>query len=262
MSRLPITLCIGTRNAGSMLAACVDSCVEWVSEIVVVDMDSEDETLPIARRYGARIVPIDNAGIVEPGRQVAIDAASQPWVLLLDADERAQPGLEALLRDWVSERDLAGVFLPRKNYLFGRWLRHSGYWPDLQMRFFRPEAVTWPPTVHAVPHVDGRTIVAPLRPGNALVHLNYTTVSEWIDRNNHYTDYEVANAAGFKRRPGALHALANPVRMFLRRYIRERGFQDGIHGLAFALLMACYEVMRTLKVMEADGRLVTDDEEA
>src|SRR5688500_6701444 len=112
--RLPVTLCVGVRNAGAELRRCVASCADWVSEIVVVDMESDDDTVAIARELGARVIEFPNAGFVEPGRQKGIDAAGEEWVLVLDADERAGPEMRELVRGYVGRAELAGVYRPRQ----------------------------------------------------------------------------------------------------------------------------------------------------
>jgi glycosyltransferase involved in cell wall biosynthesis len=248
--RLPVTLCVSVRNAAEMLPDCVASCADWVSEIVVVDMESNDATVAVARGLGARVIEVPNAGFAEPGRQQGIDAASQPWVLVLDADERAAPGVRDLVRGYVERNDLAGVFLPRQNYIFGRWIRHSGYWPDHKMRLFRPQATGWPPYVHTQAEIDGHTEKAPASPEGAIVHHNYSTIREWVDRNNGYTDLEVDRYLAIGRRASIARLLLAPPARFLNTYVRHQGFRDGFHGFAIAVLMAFYGAIVELKLWE------------
>jgi hypothetical protein len=221
-----------------------------VSEIVVVDMESEDDTVAVARELGARVVSIPNAGFVEPGRQTGIDSAQEEWVLILDADERAAPALRELVCGYVGREDLAGVYLPRQNHLFGRWIRHSGYWPDHQLRLLRPRSTEWPPLVHTKPEVDGQTEKAAASPASAIVHHNYATIHEWVERNNAYTDHEVDRFLAIGRRPSLLRLLLAPPARFLNVYVRHQGFRDGLHGLAIAVLMGFYAAMVELKLWE------------
>jgi glycosyltransferase involved in cell wall biosynthesis len=248
--RLPVTLCISARNAEHLLPDCIGSCADWVSEILVVDMESDDGTVAAAQALGARVIEVPNAGFAEPGRQRGIDAAGQEWVLVLDADERAGEALQELVRGYVGREDLAGVYLPRQNYLFGGWVRHSGYWPDHKLRLFRPRATEWPPYVHTEAHVTGRTEKAPPSPANAIVHYNYATIREWVERNNGYTDLEVDRFLAIGRRPSLLRLLLAPPARFLNVYVRHQGFRDGFHGLAIAILMAFYAATVELKLWE------------
>jgi glycosyltransferase involved in cell wall biosynthesis len=250
VTRLPITLCVNTRNAAKLLAECIESCAGWVSEIVVVDMESEDDTVEVARRLGARVIEIPNAGIVEGGRQVAINACTQPWALVLDADERAPAALEKTLSAFIAEDTMDGVYLPMKNYLFGRHIRHSGYWPDWQLRFFRPGVAHQPQRVHSRVQVEGETVHAPADLRIALVHHNYATVREWIDRNNRYTDFEVDHLLSRGTAPSLIRLLIHPLARLFQRYVVFQGFRDGRNGLAIALLIGFNYVMIELKLWD------------
>jgi glycosyltransferase involved in cell wall biosynthesis len=248
--RLPVTLLVGTRDAASELRGCLESCAGWVSEIVVVDMQSEDETREIAREFAATVVDIPPAGFVEAGREEGIGRASQPWVLVLDADERAGPRTRELVAGYVARDGLAGVELIFKNHLFGRWIRHSGYWPEAHVRLFRPAAVRWPPLVHAQPRVDGAVERAPADPESAIEHFNYRSISEWVTRNNRYTDLEAKQLFAAGERTSLRRLLLRPPKSFLVRYVLWKGFRDGPQGLAIAVLMAFYTTMLELKLAE------------
>jgi glycosyltransferase involved in cell wall biosynthesis len=259
--RLPVTLCVSVRNAAELLPGCVASCAGWVSEIIVVDMQSEDGTVAVARRLGAKVIEVPEAGFAEPGRQRGIDTASQPWVIVLDADERAAPGVRDLVRGYIDRDELSGVFLPRQNFIFGRWIRHSGYWPDHKMRLFRPEKANWPPYVHTEATIDGRTERAPASPENAIVHQNYASVREWVERSNGYTDLEVDRYLAIGRRPSLVRLLLAPPARFLNTYVRHQGFRDGFHGFAIAVLMGYYGALVEIKLWERQRASVAETRE-
>ena len=249
---LPVTLLVGTRNAGARLRGCLESCAGWVSELVVVDMESDDDTLAIAADFGATVIEAPAAGFVEAGRQAGLERATQPWVLVLDADERAGSRTRDLIAGYVGREDLAGVELIFKNHLFGRWIRHSGYWPEAHLRLVRPAAVDWPPIVHAQPRVNGTVERAPADPESAIEHLNYESISEWVTRNNHYTDIEAAQRFAAGERTSARRLMLGPPRSFFIRYVAWKGFRDGPQGLAIALLMGFYTAMLELKLAELE----------
>jgi hypothetical protein len=253
--RLPVSLCISTRNAAHVLAECIESCAPWVEEIVVVDMESEDETLAIARRYGARIIQVPNAGWAEPGRQRFIDAARQPWILVLDADERASPGLMALARDCVARDDVDGVWLPRQNITFGVWSRYSGIWPDRQLRLFRTSKTTWPAIyTHAGAQVEGRTIRAPADLDVAIVHHSYDSMGDWLRAADRYTSHELVRLGDAGRSTSAPLFLAVGGARFLEAYVLRQGFRGGRHGLLLSALAGLYWVITALKALESRVR--------
>ncbi len=251
METLPVTLCVSTRNAAHQLGGCIESAREWVREIVVVDMESSDGTLDVARSYGAKILQVPAAGWAEPGRQSGIDAATQPWMLVLDADERATEGLRAVAAEYVRREDIAGVRLPRQNFQFGWWIPRSGIWPDWQLRLFRRERTTWPAVwTHAGPRVDGPVERAPARTENAIVHHSFATIHDWMTAANRYTDHEADRLTQAGRRASLPRLLVVPAARFAQDYIAKRGFRGGRYGLAVALMTQCYWVLAELKIWE------------
>jgi glycosyltransferase involved in cell wall biosynthesis len=248
---LPITLCISTRNAAPHLAGCIDSAREWVSELVIVDMESSDATLEIARSYGATIVQVPAAGWAEPGRQSGIDAATQRWILVLDADERAAPGLRALAAGYVEREDVAGVQLPRQNFWFGWWVPNAGLWPDWQLRLFRRERTSWPGLrTHEGPTIDGNVEHAPALAENALVHHSLATIGDWMTSANRYTELEADRMASAGRRASVPRLVAVPAARFAQEYIAKRGYRGGRYGLSVALLSWCYWLLAELKLWQ------------
>ena len=251
MPALPITLCISTRNAASHLVGCIDSARAWVSEILIVDMESSDETLAIAESYHAKVIHAPPAGWAEPGRQLGIDAASQPWVLVLDADERAGVGLEALARSYLERSDVDGVWLPRQNFWFGWWVPQSGIWPDWQLRLFRQDRTTWPGhRTHVSAQVAGASVYAPERVENAIVHYSYPTLSEWAAGMNHYTDLEVERLLRDGRRSSLPRLLGVPVLRFGETYFRNGGYRGRRYGLVVGLMAFCYWLIAELKLWQ------------
>lgn len=252
--RLPVSLVVVARNEEEKLAECLASCEGHVASMLVGDMGSTDRTAEIARAAGATVYELPEAGFADPARQFMTQQVTQPWILMLDADERATSALFGRIAHWVADDDLAAVELPRKNVLFGRWLRHSHYWPDYQIRLYRPEAVTWTPYVHTPPKVDGRTVRAPAEVAIALTHLNYETLYQWFEKANRYTTEEVRAPRHMTRRYRRSDLLVSPLKHFLHRYIAGRGFLDGRQGLWVAILMAIYAIQIELKRWEDAAR--------
>ncbi|HEY7933289.1 MAG TPA: glycosyltransferase family 2 protein [Solirubrobacteraceae bacterium] len=251
MDALPITLCISTRNAAEHLESCIASARPWVSEIVVVDMESDDTTCEIARAAGATVVAVPAAGWAEPGRQSGIQAASQPWILVLDADERAGPELGELAAGYVKRDDLAGVWLPRQNFQFGWWLRGSGIWPDWQLRLFRRQATTWPgDRTHVGPQVSGSVERAPARTENAIIHHSFSSISAWVTAANRYTDLEAEHLSDSSRPASVTRLVTVPTMRFAELYFVKRGYRSGRYGLTVALLSFCYWLLAELKLWE------------
>ncbi len=251
MNRLDVTLCVSTHNAAADLSACLDSARDWVSEIVIVDMESSDDTLAIARDYGATIVEVPAAGWAEPGRQAGIDAAGCSWMLVLDADERAGDGVRDVAAHYVAQREVAGVWLPRRNFMFGWFVPSSGVWPDWQLRLFRCDRTHWPGhRTHVGAQVSGPTERAPLRDENVLVHRSFATVSEQIRKMDGYTNFEADRYERDGARPTLLRLFGIPSARFTEEYILHRGYRGGRYGLALALLSWVYWLVAEIKLWE------------
>lgn len=130
-----ISVVINTLNEEKNIALAIKSVREFADEVVVVDMHSEDKTCEVAESLGAKVFTFERKSYVEPARNFAISKASGDWVFILDADERATPQLLAKLKKIVKENQYDFVNIPRKNLIFGKWIRHSLWWPDYNIRF-------------------------------------------------------------------------------------------------------------------------------
>lgn len=244
-----ISVVINTYNAERHLDAVLQS-VAGFDEVIVCDMESTDGTLDIARRHGCRIVtfPKGTVTIVEPARQFAIEQATQNWVLVVDADELVTDALRQYLYALTLRPDAPdGLFIPRKNYFMGR-LMHCHY-PDYIMRFFRRGKVTWPPTVHSIPSVQGRTEKIPAqRKDLAFEHLANDSVADILRKTNLYTDNELEKKRDKHYGIGAF--LWRPFFRFFKAYVLKGGFRDGLPGFIRACLEGHYQFFMLSKMAE------------
>lgn len=159
--------------------------------------------------------------IVEPARQFAIDAASHPWVLVVDADELVTPALHDYLYAKIAEAQCPdGISIPRKNYFMGRFM-HSSY-PDYILRFFRKDKTHWPPVIHTSPVVDGVVYRVPRnREDLAFEHLANDSIADIMRKNNTYSDYEVERRKDKQYGVGKL--FLRPVFRMFKAYILKVG---------------------------------------
>ena len=246
-----ISVVINTRNEEENLARCLSS-VSFADEIVVVDMQSTDKTVEIAKSHGAKVYTHQETGYVEPARNFAIEKAQHPWVLIVDADEEIPPALPGKLREIVLKDSITHVFLPRKNIIFGKWMKHTGWWPDYNIRFFKKGKVTWSDEIHSVPQSSGKQITLEGEEF-ALIHHHYTSIDQFLTRMQTYTSKEAEKLLFRKEKPSPQRLIQEPVNEFLRRFFVHEGYKDGFHGLALSLLMAFYELVVWLKLWEKEG---------
>ena len=253
-----ISVVINTYNAERHLKETLESVVGF-DEIVVCDMESTDSTRDIALSYGCRIVTFPKANYVcaEPARTFAIQSASCPWVLVVDADETVTPLLRDYLYRRISEPDCPeGLYIPRRNRFMN--IPEKGRAADWQLRFFVREGTTWPPYVHTFPKVMGRVERIPQTDGVELEHLAENYLFEVAEKQNRYTTGEVDKRWNKGYGMGAL--LWRPTWRFLRSYLFGGEFRNGTPGLIHSLMGAYYQFLLVAKIIERRRNLSKQDE--
>jgi len=229
MKKPKVSVNIIARNEEKNITDCLISARLLADEIVFVDMESEDKTVKIARKYTDKIYHYPLAGYVEPARKFGIEKCSGEWVFILDADERITPKLaREIKREIALAGDDIGAFaVPRANYNFGVWLRHGGWWPDYQVRLIRKSHfVDWPAKIHSFPKIKGR-IVNLQEPFN---HFAITSIEQMVGRTIRYSQKEadLLKKAGIKS--NVLTMIRKMLGEFYRRGIKKKGFLDGVPG--------------------------------
>ncbi len=247
-----ISVVINTLNEEKNLPRALASVKKIADEIIVVDMRSDDRTVEIATRFGAKVFGHERTGYVEPARNFAISKATGEWILILDADEELTLSLRKKLRHIVKSAEADYFRLPRKNIIFGKWLRHSRWWPDYNIRFFKKGSVTWNEVIHSVPLTIGEGMDIKDKEDFAIVHYHYETVEQFISRLNKYTTEHSKNLnkEGYKFKWSDL--IIKPTQELLSRYFYGEGYKDGIHGLALAGLQGFSEFVLYLKIWQLE----------
>jgi (heptosyl)LPS beta-1,4-glucosyltransferase len=241
--KLSVTIIAG--EAENEIRDCLES-VKWADEIVVIDSQSRDKTVEIAREYTENIHVKRWEGY-SAQKQFALDQAVNEWVLSLDTDERVTEGLrreiEAIL---AGDASLDGYFIPRRNYFLGRWIRYCGWYPGYQMRLFRKrKARVHERKVHERFVVEGR--VGYLK--NDLIHRTHPTIDDTLAKINEYSTLNAEERAAEKK-ISALDLAFRPAAAFLQFYVLKQGFRDGVHGLMVSMIHAMTKAETYLKAWE------------
>jgi len=253
-------------NEETHIEECLDA-LRWAEECLVVDGGSADRTVSKAAGT-ARVLqrPFDTFA---RQRNFALDKVNTEWVLFVDADERVSPALAAEVQEVVdrgaqapqaagggadvaaSSKLPAGYWVPRKNLMLGRWVRHAGWWPDYQMRLFRRDFGRYDEgrDPHELVTLGGHA--GYLR--EPLLHYNYGTVGEMFARQELYARREAAGLLAQGIQPVARRVAVRPLREFWRRYITLKGYREGGLGMLLAVLMAWYEYRVQVHLMRAYG---------
>jgi glycosyltransferase involved in cell wall biosynthesis len=230
------------------VAACLSSLAWTDALLVVLDDRTTDDTATIAERHGARVV-VRRFRDYASQRNAALDAVTTDWVFFLDADERVPAPLAAEMRGLVDSpaRDVGGYWVPRHNIIWGRRIDHGGWYPDYQLRLLRVAGARYDETreVHELVSVAGETG----RLLNPLVHYNYATVRQFLEKQEHYSTLEASSRFRRGESVRAYQLLRKPQREFFRRYFELQGRLDGLHGLMLCGLLAWYELVTLVKLI-------------
>ncbi len=245
MNREKLTVTIITYNEEENIMACLES-VKWVDEIVVVDSFSSDRTVEICRDYTDKIFQHQWQGYAKQ-KQMAVDYAKGPWVLILDADERLTPELKNEIIGTLSKTDYDGFYISRKNFFLEKWIRHSGWWPDHTLRLFRKGRVFLEDReVHEKVVVEGR--VGYLK--NPLEHYTYRTISDFVKKMENYSTLAAREIKRKSGRSGLFSITLRPVFTFIKMFFLRVGFLDGMHGLVLSMLYCYYTFLKYAKTWE------------
>lgn len=226
------------KNEADSLAACLDR-LTWVDEIVVVDSGSSDKTVDVARRYTDKVFTATEWSGFGVQRQRAQSYATGEWVLMVDADEILTPELIAEIETVISDdRSLDSVYaLPRLSYCFGRFIRHSGWYPDYVVRLYpRQRAGYNAARVHEkLEYPEGLTLK---RLHGDMLHYTYRDLEHYLVKSAHYASEWALQREQRGKRASLLQGFLHGVGCFVRMYIVRAGFLDGRQGLLLALLSA------------------------
>jgi glycosyltransferase involved in cell wall biosynthesis len=221
-----------TRNEEANLDDCLASLEGIAQQIVVVDTNSSDRTLEIAKKHGASISqPADWPGF-GPQKNRALDLATSEWVLSLDADERLTPALKSEILTAIHHSAHVNCFaIPRLSWYCGRFIRHSGWSPDYVDRLFKRGTARFSDDlVHERLIPNGQ--VARLE--NTMLHYSFMNYSQVLQKLDRYSTASAEQAFAKGKTSSPAKAVLHGVWAFIRTYLIRAGFLDGAQGFALA----------------------------
>lgn len=239
--------------------ATFDSIKGFVDEILVADNGMSAELKAQVKKYPK--VRIVNMGkkvpYIELIRQKLIDKAKHDWILHLDPDEVCTPEMLSYLADYADGADY--FIIPRKNIIMGHWMRHSRWWPDPQVRFFKKHAAKWSTTIHSQPDLSGFGHELPEREKLALEHYNYVSYDQYIEKSTRYARGEAQKYIENKTPFTISRALQLGLSEFMSRFFMHQGYKDGIHGFVLAFSQLLYYFQVYVYYWEAKGYTSTGE---
>jgi glycosyltransferase involved in cell wall biosynthesis len=255
---VPVTATIITFNEAANIEAALQS-LSWADEIIVVDSESTDDTVAIARENLARRSATREGGCTDrvvirpwPGyvaqKNFAADQAAHDWIFSLDADERVTPELAREIQSTLTlGRRAAGYRVPRVTFHLGRWMRSTDWYPDYQLRLYDRRRARWAGRhVHESVKADGP--VEDLK--SELQHYAYRDLAHHFQTMDRYTTLAARQMYEDGRRAGFFDLLVHPPAAFFRNYILRGGIRDGVPGLIVSAMNARYVGLKFAKLWE------------
>lgn len=261
-----LSVVISVFNGEKELDNCLRSA-SFADEIIVVNNSSTDKTEEITSEYTDKIFTRPNNFMLNVNKNFGFSKTTGEWILSLDADERVTPELAEEIKSEIrkSKSETNGYWIPRKNIIFGKWMEHTGWYPDFQLRLFKRGKGKFPEEhVHEMIKAQGETKYLK----NHIVHYNYNTISQFLQKLGtiyapNEADQLIRNGYNLDWRD----AIRFPVKEFSSRFFAREGYRDGFHGLMLSLLMAFYHLVVFTNIWEKqkfkqidDGKLLIDIE--
>jgi|SRR3989344_7680996 len=252
---MKLSVVLATRNEGINLAKCLESVRQLADEIVIADEKSFDDTVEIAKKYGARVISVPHNENFHITKNIAIDAATGDWVLQLDADEVVSSELAREISYIIHHKSLInGYWINRKNWFLDRFLTKGGQYPDPTLRLYKRGFGKLPAkSVHEQATVQGKTDHLK----HDLLHYRDLTFKKYLQGFDRYSSFNALQMKekSFPINPKSyiLYLFIKPIATFLSIYVRHRGYVDGFPGFIFAFFSGLIHPTSFIKYLKSKG---------
>lgn len=253
---MKISATIITFNEEQNIKRCLESLLEVADEIVVVDSHSTDQTETICMSYEqVRFIKNEFPGHIEQ-KNFAIEQAAHEWILSLDADECLSDHLKAEIETIKSfdQTDFQAYSMPRLNNYCGKWIKHSGWYPDRKVRLWNRKIGKWGGNN---PH-DKVILDTDLRAGNLkadLLHYTIASLSAHINQVNKFSEIAARQLMNSEEKSSTTFKMIfDPPFIFIKRYILQLGFLDGFYGLCIAVISATAKFLKYAKYRQLKSK--------
>lgn len=252
-----LSVVVITRNEAANIRRCLESVV-WADELIVVDSQSTDDTCAIARAMGADVLDHAWQGY-GPAKAFGVTKTRNDWVLSIDADEALSPQLADEIQAALSDDSaFDGYDMPRRTNFLGRWIGHSGWYPDRVLRLFdRQRGRVKALPLHESIEVQGD--VGHLK--GDLLHYCYPSLEHYLSKSNRYTTLGAEQAFAAGKRAGWFDIVIRPPVAFIKQYVSKQGFRDGLEGFLVSFLSAVAVMVKYAKLRHLQKRTVTMKED-
>lgn len=228
---MQVSVTVITKNEASILRRMLES-VRWAPEIIVVDSGSTDGTVEIAKEFTSRVISRPFVDFASQ-KNFAQSQASQDWVLNLDADEICSSELAQEILS-LPETDINGYHISRRNFFEDRWIKHCGWSPDYKLRLYRKSAGSWKGKVHESVGLNPGSKTGRLQ--GRMEHYTYRNRHNYLKSVHQFARLAAEQMKEEGRSAGILDVIIRPPLAFMKKYVGQLGFLDGLAGISIAKL--------------------------
>ena len=249
-----ITAAIPTYNEGKNIRGCIESIIsiKSITEIFIIDSFSTDETIKLANDYVLTLNPPMRLNVISKNlnitgkRKLALSESANDWILFIDADERVTSELQNEINALAFNDDVTGYNINRRNFYFGKWIKHCGIYPDHHLRLFnKNKARITERVIHEGVVVTGKTVTLQ----NDLLHYSVNDMGQMIDKINFYSTYEAQEHFNNKKQISKFGVFTHALSAFLRVFISRKGYKDGLPGFYVSVMDSVVNFMTHLKLL-------------
>jgi glycosyltransferase involved in cell wall biosynthesis len=248
-----ISAVVITKNEEKNIERCLKS-LNWVGEVIVYDSQSTDQTVSLAKKLGAVVYEGEWLGF-GPTKKKATELAHYDWIISIDADEEVSPALRLEIQkkiSWIESQNdphiyyKIGFLIPRLSFFLNRWVRHGGWFPDYQLRFFHRKYSQWNSDIIHEKVVAERTE----KLSSVIHHYVFKNIEHQVLTNNKYSSLQAEQMFQQGRKMNYFHFWTKPMVKFLECYVLKAGFLDGWAGLIIAKNAAYSVFLKWSKLKE------------
>lgn len=248
-----ITVIIETFNEEKNITKCIKSAWLLTNNVIVIDMESKDKTIFLAKKMGVKIYNFPYSFYVEPSRKFGIRKVQTEWVFILDADERITEKLASEIKEKIESKnqelkEINYYKIPRMN-IFGkvRWLKYGGWWPDYQIRLIKKSAfLDWPKEIHSTPKIKGKYDFLK----NPLIHYFHGDLEKMLEKTIIFEDEEASLLFKARKKANSFIFFRKFLGELWRRLFKNLGFLDGNFGIIESIYQAFSKTITYLLLYE------------
>jgi len=245
---MKISVVISVYNGAPIIEDAIKSAFLLTDDVLVVDTESTDNTIEIAKKLGCRVLHSPYNRYVEPSREFAISSSKGDWVFILDSDERITETLAKEIKSVVGSTGHNFFYMPRKNIFAGKkWLKHGGWYPDFVLRLIKKDAfIEWPIAIHSTPVIGGTSG----KLSESLLHYFHPNLENMVEKTVVFEDIESDLLFNAKRPVKLLTFFRKYIGELNRRLVKNAGFLDGTMGVIESFYQAYSKTITYLMLYE------------